>query len=109
MIKEKCIFAVIAKGFFGKCSLIFLIFPRFNKPPYINCERESKELLSICLNRIKELNQVKLSDAAFIWTEPHSRRISLRLTVQKEVGLLQISKSLSFIKGESKHFYTKIC
>ena len=25
-------------------------------------------------------------DAAWIWTEPHSRRLKLKLTVQKEVG-----------------------
>ena len=24
-------------------------------------------------------------DAAFIWTEPHSRRLKVKLTVQKEV------------------------
>lgn len=29
--------------------------------------------------------QVKLVDAAFIWTEPHSRRLKTKLTVQKEV------------------------
>lgn len=29
--------------------------------------------------------QVRLIDAGFIWTEPHSRRIKLKLTVQKEV------------------------
>jgi nonsense-mediated mRNA decay protein 3 len=31
------------------------------------------------------LLQVKLVDAAFIWTEPHSRRLKTKLTVQKEV------------------------
>lgn len=29
--------------------------------------------------------QVKLIDAGFIWTEPHSRRLKLKLTIQKEV------------------------
>lgn len=29
--------------------------------------------------------QVKLVDAGFIWTEPHSRRLKLKLTIQKEV------------------------
>jgi 60S ribosomal export protein NMD3 len=30
---------------------------------------------------------VRLTDAGFIWTEPHSRRIRLKITVQKEVNL----------------------
>lgn len=29
--------------------------------------------------------QVKLVDAGFIWTEPHSRRLKTKLTVQSEV------------------------
>lgn len=29
--------------------------------------------------------QVRLTDASFVWTEPHSKRIKLKLTVQKEV------------------------
>ncbi|KAJ1971156.1 ribosome-binding protein, partial [Dimargaris cristalligena] len=31
------------------------------------------------------LNKVRLIDAGFIWTEPHSRRIKVKLTIQKEV------------------------
>lgn len=30
--------------------------------------------------------QVRLIDAGFIWTEPHSKRIKVKLTVQKEVA-----------------------
>lgn len=30
--------------------------------------------------------QVRLIDAGFIWTEPHSKRLKLKLTVQKEVA-----------------------
>ena len=29
--------------------------------------------------------QVKLVDAGFVWTEPHSRRLKVKLTIQKEV------------------------
>lgn len=29
--------------------------------------------------------QVKLVDAGFIWTEPHSRRLKVKLTIQAEV------------------------
>ena len=43
-------------------------------------------MLTFCLKQIKGLNKlVKMVDAGFIWTEPHSRRIKVKLTVQKEV------------------------
>ena len=46
---------------------------------------ESKELLTYCIKRVKGLQKVKLVDASFIWTEPHSMRIKAKLTVQAEV------------------------
>jgi nonsense-mediated mRNA decay protein 3 len=49
------------------------------------CEPESKELLTMCIKRIKGLNKVRLVDANFVWTEPHSRRLKVKLTIQKEV------------------------
>jgi nonsense-mediated mRNA decay protein 3 len=60
---------------------------RYLQPPknWVACELESKELLSLCIKRLKGLSKVKLVDAGFRWTEPHSRRIHLRLLVQKEV------------------------
>lgn len=44
----------------------------------------------MCLKRLKlgsgsALNSVRLVDAGFLWTEPHSRRLKLKITVQKEV------------------------
>lgn len=33
----------------------------------------------------KPLLKVRLIDASFIWTEPHSRRIKVKITIQKEV------------------------
>ena len=58
---------------------------RYNRPPWSYCERESRELLALCLKKIKGLNKVKIVEAAFVWTEPHSRRIKVKLTVQTEV------------------------
>ena len=58
---------------------------RYLRPPWQACELESAELLSLCLKNIKGLKRVKLLDAAFVWTEPHSRRIKVKVTVQKEV------------------------
>ncbi|KAG7705093.1 hypothetical protein KL914_003779 [Ogataea haglerorum] len=59
---------------------------RFLQPPqqWMRAELESRELLAICLRRLKGLNKVRLIDASFIWTEPHSRRIRIKLTVQGE-------------------------
>eukprot|EP00471_Norrisiella_sphaerica_P008133 CAMPEP_0184503152 /NCGR_PEP_ID=MMETSP0113_2-20130426/51724_1 /TAXON_ID=91329 /ORGANISM="Norrisiella sphaerica, Strain BC52" /LENGTH=475 /DNA_ID=CAMNT_0026892599 /DNA_START=248 /DNA_END=1676 /DNA_ORIENTATION=- len=48
-------------------------------------ELESRELMSLCLKKIRGLNKVKLTDANWIWTEPHSRRLKIKLSVQKEV------------------------
>jgi len=60
---------------------------RYLNPPnqWVYCELESKELLSLCIKKVKGLTKVKLVDAVFIWTEPHSKRIKMKLTIQKEV------------------------
>lgn len=58
---------------------------RYQRPPYVHCNWESSELLALCLKKIRGLNKVKLVDASFIYTEEHSRRIKVKLTVQKEV------------------------
>lgn len=59
---------------------------RFLQPPgqWVRADLESRELLAICLRRLKGLAKVRLVDASFIWTEPHSRRIRVKLTVQGE-------------------------
>eukprot|EP00242_Pyramimonas_sp_CCMP2087_P000128 CAMPEP_0198196994 /NCGR_PEP_ID=MMETSP1445-20131203/593_1 /TAXON_ID=36898 /ORGANISM="Pyramimonas sp., Strain CCMP2087" /LENGTH=498 /DNA_ID=CAMNT_0043866123 /DNA_START=578 /DNA_END=2074 /DNA_ORIENTATION=- len=56
-------------------------------PPkaWVRAELESKELLTFCIKKLKGLNKVKLVDAGFIWTEPHSKRLKVKLTIQKEV------------------------
>lgn len=59
---------------------------RYQRPPWVHCELESRELLALCLLKIKNtLKDVKLVDAGFVWTEPHSRRLKVKLTVEKEV------------------------
>lgn len=60
---------------------------RYLQPPaeWVHCALESRELLSLCLKKLKGLNHVKLIDASFIWTEPHSKRIKVKLTVHGEV------------------------
>ncbi|KAG0164902.1 hypothetical protein DFQ28_003534 [Apophysomyces sp. BC1034] len=60
---------------------------RYLQPPgiWVMAQLESRELLTLCLKKLKGLNKVRLVDAGFIWTEPHSRRIKMKLTIQKEV------------------------
>jgi len=58
---------------------------RYQRPPWVKCELESAQLLSLCLKYVKGLKRVKMVDAAFIWTEPHSRRLKIKITIQKEV------------------------
>ncbi|KAJ3555348.1 hypothetical protein NP233_g12232 [Leucocoprinus birnbaumii] len=59
---------------------------RFLSPPtaWTIARPESPELLSICLKKLKGLNKVRLTDARFIWTEPHSKRLRVAITIQKE-------------------------
>mmetsp|Transcript_27509 Transcript_27509/g.33650 ORF Transcript_27509/g.33650 Transcript_27509/m.33650 type:complete len:566 (-) Transcript_27509:493-2190(-) len=52
---------------------------------WLDCKPESKELLALCLRKTKGLKYVKLVDACFIWTEPHSKRVKVKLQMQKEV------------------------
>ncbi|GAA5928174.1 hypothetical protein JCM10213_005669 [Rhodosporidiobolus nylandii] len=60
---------------------------RYLSPPatWTHCQLESRELLAICLRKLKGLSKVRLIDAGFIWTEPHSKRVKVKLTIQKEV------------------------
>ncbi|KAL2836585.1 NMD3 family-domain-containing protein [Aspergillus pseudoustus] len=47
---------------------------------------ESRELLALCLKKLKGLNKIRVIDAGFIWTEPHSRRVKVKLTIQDSVN-----------------------
>ncbi len=52
---------------------------RFLLPPWSSVQLESKELLAACLRKIPGLSKVKLIDAVWIWTEPHSLRLKVPL------------------------------
>ena len=60
---------------------------RYLNPPntWVIAQLESRELLAICLKKLRGLKSVRLVDANFVWTEPHSKRLRVKLTVQKEV------------------------
>ena len=57
---------------------LFLFFRYLNPPAYwVTCTLESRELMALCLKRLKNLSKMKLIDANFVWTEPHSKRIKV--------------------------------
>jgi nonsense-mediated mRNA decay protein 3 len=72
---------------------------------WIACDLESRELMALCLSNVsglgkKSANKVRLVDAGWIWTEPHSMRLKVRLTIQKEVQegtILQQSFTVIFV------------
>lgn len=58
---------------------------RFMGPPWLHYDRESPQLLTMLLKKVKGLKTVKLIDANFVYTECHSRRIKIKITIQKEL------------------------
>ncbi|KAI9905597.1 hypothetical protein PsorP6_013497 [Peronosclerospora sorghi] len=56
-----------------------------NAGAWLECAWESRDLMALCLKNIPGLHKVKLVDAGFIWTEPHAKRIKLRVSFQREV------------------------
>jgi len=78
---------------------------------WIGCELESRELMALCLSNVSGLKRrknegashgkVRLVDASWVWTEPHSMRLKIRLTIQREVQaggtILQQSFIVTFI------------
>jgi len=73
----------------------------------MSCPLESRELMALCLSNVSGLKaskgnnqRTRLIDAAWIWTEPHSMRLKVRLTIQKEVQkgtILQQSFTVVFV------------
>ena len=66
---------------------------RYLRPPWVRCEMESPDMMAFCLSKIKGLTKVKLVDTSFIWTEPHSKIIKLKLTIMKEFNKNNIQTS----------------
>ncbi|VFQ95066.1 unnamed protein product [Cuscuta campestris] len=72
------------------------------QPPgtWIKAQPESKELLTFCVGRLKDFNEARLVDAEFIWTEPQSKKIRVKLKLQKEVlqgRILEQSYTVEFV------------
>lgn len=79
---------------------------RWLMPPnsWVIAPLESRELLALCLKKLRGLNKVRIIDASFIWTEPHSRRIRLQITVQQEFEgtILQQKFPVEFVQANQQ-------
>eukprot|EP00344_Euplotes_crassus_P007682 CAMPEP_0197012248 /NCGR_PEP_ID=MMETSP1380-20130617/61826_1 /TAXON_ID=5936 /ORGANISM="Euplotes crassus, Strain CT5" /LENGTH=606 /DNA_ID=CAMNT_0042435581 /DNA_START=28 /DNA_END=1848 /DNA_ORIENTATION=+ len=78
---------------------------RYNGPPWIHYERESPQLLTMLLKKVKGLKSVKLLDANFVYTEEHSKRIKIRITIQKEVdggSVLQTNLIVEYVENNQQ-------
>ena len=53
-----------------------------NTLSYRSCEWESRELLALCLKALPSNKLTPVVDAGFVYTEPHSRRIKVRVTLE---------------------------
>ncbi|KAI8899958.1 NMD3 family-domain-containing protein [Globomyces pollinis-pini] len=84
---------------------------RFLSPPniWVTAELESRELLAVCLKKLRGLNKVRLVDASFIWTEPHSRRIKVKLSIQKEVFASTILQQVFVVEYIVANQYCDAC
>ena len=75
----------------------------YKNPQWVSAPRESAPLMELLLKKISGLNrrEIKLIDAKFVWTEPHSRRTVIRITIQKEVmqnAVVEKSFEVTFIE-----------
>ena len=97
---------------------------RYHQPPtaWIDAPLESPRLLTLCLKKLRGLSKVKLVDAGFVWTEPHSRRLKVKLTIQREVfaaTILQQSFVVEYVvsglqcgdcqKLQAQNTWTAVC
>ncbi|XP_063243465.1 60S ribosomal export protein NMD3 [Bacillus rossius redtenbacheri] len=84
---------------------------RYLRPPaeWVACPLESRELLALCLQKLKGLNRVKLVDASFVWTEPHSKRIKVKLTVHGEVLAGTILQQVFVVEYTINHQMCEDC
>nr|POE71948.1 60s ribosomal export protein nmd3 [Quercus suber] len=77
---------------------------RWLSPPasWVVAAPESRELLALCLRKLRGLNKSRIIDASFIWTEPHSRRVKVKITVQQEAfqgTILQQTFDVEFVQN----------
>ena len=86
-----------------QCRTCLRYWPGGARETWYRCEWESPQLLALCLKMIPNLNKhIRLVDAGLVWTEPHCKRIKIKVTVQKAVEaangqLMQQSKIVEYV------------
>ena len=55
------------------------------KDTWVQHQFDSPGLLALCLRRVSSAGKAKILDAAWIWTEPHSRRLKLFVDIEQAV------------------------
>jgi nonsense-mediated mRNA decay protein 3 len=70
---------------------------RWLQPPasWVTAAPESRELLALCLRKLRGLSKVRIIDASFIWTEPHSRRVKVKI----QGTILQQTFEVEYVVG----------
>lgn len=59
---------------------------RWEGPPWLDLERDSSQMLTMLLKKLKGITKdMKIIDASFIYTEPHSKRMCIKVLISKEV------------------------
>lgn len=76
---------------------------------WITADNESRELLQLCLRKLHGLNRVRLVDATFVWTEPHSKRLKLRCTIEKEVHVGAIVRQTFVVEYTLANLFCSDC
>lgn len=80
--------ANITDGISKLCDLIQC--PKCNKfnitrDKWVRHDFESVGLLGMCLKKVQGLENAKILDAKWVWTEPHSKRLKISVDIEKEV------------------------
>ena len=57
---------------------------QISQTQWANYELESPEMLQLCLKTVAPLKHYRVHEAKFVWREPHSRRIEIRVLIEKE-------------------------
>merc|ERR1712217_391843 len=84
---------------------------RYLQPPnhWIRKGFDSKDLLLLCINKIKGLSKAKLVNACFTRTELHSQKIKIKLTIQKKAYLNLIVQQSYVINFSLKNCLCSDC
>ncbi|GMH80084.1 hypothetical protein TL16_g08396 [Triparma laevis f. inornata] len=87
---------------------------------FVNCGIESPELMTLCLQSIPALSKnhgqvsdtqsgvksLSLVDSSWVWTEPHSKRLKIRVTVKASLSLNDVAIQqrclLTFVEGNKQ-------